>query len=247
MQIWVVLPAYNESENLPAIFRDLRVVVRDAYNLKASVIVVDDGSKDGTIAVARSCGSPEIPVDVIENKVNQGLATTFMRGVKAAAERAGPEDVIICMDADNTHLPGQIPRMIRDLQEGRDVVIASRYREGSVIRGVPFHRRALSRGMSFLFQAIYPIPGVRDFSCGYRAYRASFLQKAIAARGDDLFSREGFACMVGILLQLHKEGAICGEVPLVLRYDQKAGASKMKVGSTILKTFGVLLRARFSP
>jgi len=245
MHIWVVLPAYNEAENLPAIFDGLSKVVADAYNLHANVILVDDGSKDATVEIARKSGGT-IPVEVIENRVNQGLASTFMKGMQAAIRKAGDDDIIVCMDADNTHLPGQIMRMVRDLQEGRDVVVASRYRTGSVVRGVPFHRRVLSRGMSFLFQLCFPIPGVRDYSCGYRAYRAGFLRRAIESRGDDLFSREGFACMVAILLRLHKEGAICSEVPLVLRYDQKIGASKMRVGSTVLKTFGVLLSERFS-
>lgn len=245
MRIWVVLPAYNEAENLPAIFNGLLKVVEDTYNLDVRVIVVDDGSRDATVQVARSSGGT-LPVEVLQNEVNQGLATTFTRGMVAAAERAGDEDIIVCMDADNTHLPGQILRMVRDIQEGRDVVIASRYQRGAVIRGVPLHRRMLSRCMSLLFQCVYPIPGVRDYSCGYRAYRAGFLKKALAAQGDRLFAKEGFACMVGILLRLHKEHAICSEVPLVLRYDQKAGASKMRVGSTILKTLGVLMRERLS-
>jgi dolichol-phosphate mannosyltransferase len=104
----------------------------------------------------------------------------------------------------------------------------------------------LSRGMSILFRLVFPIPGVRDYSCGYRAYRAEFLQKALDHRGTKLFAQEGFACMVAILLRLHKEGAICSEVPLVLRYDQKIGQSKMNVGSTVIKTLHVLIKERFS-
>jgi dolichol-phosphate mannosyltransferase len=245
MRIWVVLPAFNEADNLAAIFAGLRRIVEETYRLEVRVLLVDDGSTDRTVHVAREAAAG-LPVEILENKVNQGLAVTFMRGMTAAVDRAGDDDVVVCMDADNTHLPGQILRMVRDLQEGRDVVIASRYRAGAVVKGVPLHRRLLSRTMSILFQCIYPIPGVRDYSCGYRAYRAAFLRKALAAQGDRLFSREGFACMVGILLRLHKEQAICSEVPLVLRYDQKEGASKMRVGSTVFKTFGVLLRERFT-
>ncbi|OGV42636.1 MAG: hypothetical protein A2X46_05055 [Lentisphaerae bacterium GWF2_57_35] len=243
MRIIVVLPSFNEADNLPAIFAGLQHLIRDTYNLDACVIVVDDGSTDRTVDVARTQAGA-LQVDVIENQINQGLAATFMRGILAAVELAHDDDIIVCMDADNTHLPGQILRMIRDIQEGRDVVIASRYREGAVIRGLSFSRRLLSRGMSFLFQLVYPIPGIRDYSCGYRAYRAGFLKHVLASQGTRLFAQDGFACMVAILLRLHKEGAIFSEVPLVLRYDQKIGQSKMKIGSTIWRTLGVLLRER---
>lgn len=245
MRVLMVLPAYNEANNLPAIFEGLRELVRDTYNLTLEVIVVDDGSTDQTVSVAKA-QAEELPVVVLENGQNRGLAATFMRGLVAAIERARDEDVIVCMDADNTHLPGQMSRMLRDIREGRDVVIASRYRLGAVIRGLSWWRRAMSRCMSILFQIVFPIPGVRDYSCGYRAYRAAFLKKAMANRGASLFSQEGFACMVAILLHLHKEGAICSETPLVLRYDQKIGTSKMKVGRTVALTLGVLLRERFS-
>jgi len=245
MRIWVVLPAYNEAENIPAIFEGFRCLVRDTYHLDLNVILVDDFSADGTSEVARRCAG-ELPVTVLRNDRNLGLDGTFMRGIQAADERATGDDIIVCMDADNTHLPSQILRMARNIYEGRDVVIASRYQPGAVVRGVPMFRRFLSGAMSVLFRSIYPIPGVRDYSCGYRAYRASFLKAALRKHGEKLFAQGGFACMVGILLKLHKEDAVCGEVPIVLRYDQKEGQSKMRIGSTIASTLGILFRERFN-
>jgi dolichol-phosphate mannosyltransferase len=245
MHLWIVLPAYNEAANLPAIFDGFRQVVRDTYNLQVDVIVVDDASTDHTAQVARELGR-DTPVTLLQNDSNKGLAETFMRGMRAAAERAADADIIVCMDADNTHLPGQVLRMMRNIQEGRDVVIASRYQPGAVVRGVPPFRRLLSRCMSPLFRAVFPIGDVRDYSCGYRAYRAALLKRTLAVQGDTLFSQSGFACMVGILLRLHKAGAVCGEVPIVLRYDQKEGFSKMRIGRTISQTLGLLLRERFS-
>ena len=101
--------------------------------------------------------------------------------------------------------------------------------------------------MSILFRIIYPIKGVRDYSCGYRAYRADFFQRVLAKQKENLFLKDGFACMVGILLRLAKEGAVFGEVPIILRYDHKAGPSKMKVGNTVFQTLKVLMRERFMP
>jgi len=245
MRIWVVLPAYNEAENIPAIFAGLRRLVRENYRLELRVILVDDCSSDGTSEVARSSAS-ELPIEVLRNEKNLGLDGTFMRGVRRAAETADDDDIIVCMDADNTHLPSQILRMARNIEEGRDVVIASRYQYGAVVRGVPRFRRFLSGGMSLVFRLVFPIPGVRDYSCGYRAYQASLLKMALRKHGEKLFSKGGFACMVGILLKLHKEDAVCGEVPIVLRYDQKEGQSKMPVASTIVSTLGILFRERFN-
>ncbi len=240
-----MLPAYNEAPNLPALLGQLQTLTEEAYRLDLKVIVVDDGSSDDTAGAARRSAA-SLAIEVLRNETNRGLAETFMRGMTEAARQAGPSDVVVCMDADNSHVPGQILRMVRSIQEGRDVVMASRYQPGAVVRGVPSSRRVLSWGMSVLFRLILPIEGVRDYSCGYRAYRAEFLQKALSIQGEPLLAEDGFACMVGILLHLAKQGAIFGEVPVVLRYDQKVGASKMAVGRTILRTLTVLIRERLA-
>lgn len=244
MKIWVVLPAYNESENLPGTLNGFKQMATEIYNLDLRIIIVDDGSTDGTAEVARGFGN-ELQIEIYENEKNLGLADTFMRGITIAAEKAEESDIIVSMDADNTHSPGLTLRMARNILEGRDVVIASRYQPGAIIRGVPLMRRILSRGMSLLFRTVYPISGVKDYSCGYRAYRAGFLQQALEKQGKELFAGKGFACMAGILLSLGRAGAICGEVPIILRYDQKAGASKMRVARTVFQTLRMLMRARF--
>jgi dolichol-phosphate mannosyltransferase len=244
MKVWVVLPAYNEAQNIAAIIDGFQNVVEDNYNFDIHIILVNDGSTDNTSEIARQSAG-KLPIDVYENEKNQGLAETFMRGMTIAARKAKPKDVIICMDADNSHSPGLTLRMVRNIQEGRDVVIASRYQPGAVAKGIPLRRRILSRVMSLLFRMVYPIKGVKDYSCGYRAYRAEFLQKALEAQGELLFPGEGFACMAGILLALGRQGAICGEVPIILRYDQKASSSKMKIGQTIGRTLRMLIHERF--
>ena len=244
MNVWVVLPAYNEAENLPNLLCGFQKLKDEIYNLNLHIIIVNDGSTDNTSDVARNYGGA-LDITVYDNEKNMGLATTFMRGINYAAEKADPDDIILCMDADNSHSPGLSLRMARNIMEGRDVVIASRYQPGAVVQGVPVFRQFLSYGMSILFRLIFPIKGVKDYSCGYRAYRARFLQNTIRQYGEELFAGEGFSCMAGILLSLRREGAICGEVPIILRYDQKAGASKMNIFRTIRQTLSLLLRQRF--
>lgn len=244
MNVWVVLPAYNESENLPNLLHGFQTLKNEIYNLNLHIIIVNDGSTDNTSQVARNYNGP-LNITVYDNEHNMGLAATFMRGITLAAEKADPDDIILCMDADNSHSPGLSLRMTRNILEGRDVVIASRYQPGAVVLGVPVFRQFLSYAMSILFRLVFPIKGVKDYSCGYRAYRAHFLKKTIQKYGDELFAGEGFSCMAGILLSLGREGAVCGEVPIILRYDQKAGASKMKIMRTIRQTLVLLLRQRF--
>ncbi len=243
LRLWLVLPAYNEGPNLPGLLQDLVLLVEENADLDLRIIIVDDGSTDDTFAVAQR-PPPTLAVQVLQNPRNLGLGETFRRGMLHAMAQAAPRDIVVTMDADHTHLPGLILRMVRAVREGRDVVIASRFQSGSITRGVPAHRQVLSVGMSVLFRGLLPIDGVRDFSCGYRAYRAGILQEAQRRYGDRLFAQQGFVCMVDTLVKLDEMGALFGEVPLVLRYDQKRGPSKLPVASTVAGTLKLLARAR---
>ena len=243
--IYIVLPAYNEEENLGTLLDQIRDAMEESGHTYR-VIVVDDGSRDRTLEIAREHAGI-MPVIVERHEVNQGLGATIRDGLRAAADRCLDRDIVVAMDADNSHKPGLIDAMIPLIRQGNDVVIASRYRPGSHVRGVPFHRNVLSFGARMLFQAVFPIRGVRDYTCGYRAYRGSLLKQAFARHGDALVSEEGFQCMVDILLKLHRMGAIFNEVPMILRYDLKGGVSKMRVGQTVGRTLALLLRSRFSP
>ncbi len=241
-RIFVVLPAYNEEENLGPLLDGIAQTMAEEA-LAYQVILVDDGSQDGTVAIGLT-RQDRMPIRIERHPQNQGLGRTIADGLRLAAAEASPQDIIITLDADNTHPPGLMGAMIRSVREGRDLVIASRYQPGARVLGVPRMRRFFSWAASRLFRLVFPIPGVWDYTCGYRAYRACLLQEAFRRYGDQLVSEAGFACMVELLLKLHKLGAICGEVPLVLRYDRKAGRSKMRIGRTISRTLRLLLRHR---
>jgi dolichol-phosphate mannosyltransferase len=243
--IHVVLPAYNEADALPPLLSRLKKASLGHLQSGLSVIVVDDGSADGTAEVARSAGGSGLEVRVLVHPQNRGLSDAIRTGLVAAVEQAGDDDVIVTMDADDTQGPGLISRMTMLIEEGNDVVVASRYAPGGRVLGVPAHRRALSRGASTLFRLVYPVTGVRDYTCGYRAYRAGLLRQAFARWGRDFVSEPGFSCMVDILLKLDRLGAVITEAPLILRYDRKPGESKMNVRRTILQTLKLLGRHRF--
>ncbi len=245
MKIWMVLPAYNEEDALPQLIDSLVDQLREE-NREFEILVVNDGSEDRTWEVAEAY-SGKAPIRLYNNETNRGLAETLRTGLLEALKLAAKDDIIITMDADNTHPAGLVIRMVRLIREGNDVVIASRYRNGSYVRGLPLSRRFLSYGASWLCRLLFPIRGVRDYTCGYRAYRVTALSQLISRYGEDFISEKGFASMVDILLRLREQELIFTEVPLILRYDLKPGRSKMNVSRTINETLNLLVRRRCFP
>ena len=238
--VWVVLPAYNEASNIgPLIDRIAAALASRSYE----VVVVDDGSVDGTAEAAREAAARHgCALTILRHPTNQGLAPTLRDGLRWAAERAHPGDVILCLDADDTQDPTQAPAMLEQLAQGFDVVVASRYRRGAREIGVPWLRRLMSRVVNGMLQIAVPVRGVRDYTSGYRAYRASLLQEAFAQYGDSLVDGRTFACTAQLLLHLGNLGAHVSEIPLVLRYDRKRGMSKIRVIPTVLEYFGLIAR-----
>jgi dolichol-phosphate mannosyltransferase len=261
MTAWIVLPAFNEAEGLPALLeactalaaRTARVARRGGAGEAGQagtgpfhVVVVDDGSIDGTGEVARSF-SRRLPVTVLVHATNQGLAAAIRTGLAHACGAAGPDDVIVTMDADNTHRPEQIQDMVREIAAGADIVIASRYVRGARQAGVPRHRAFLSAAVGWMLRIRFGLPGVRDYSCGYRAYRAGLLQEALRAYGDHLIESAGFVVMTEVLVKLAPFRPHVREIPLDLRYDWKVGPSKMPARQTIAGYLGLIIKVARRP
>ncbi len=223
-----MIPAYNERRALPALLEraaDVPAIDR--------VLVVDDGSSDGTADIAAGWGGRP-HVEVVRHPHNRGLGAAMRTGLTALAQgQLEDDDIVVTMDGDNTHDPALIPRMCQAIGSGADVVVASRYCPGGRELGLSWRRRVLSRGASQLLATLRPVRGVRDYSCGYRAYRVGVLRRALSTYGQNLITTAGFACMAEILLRLDSLGAHCVEVPLELHYERKDGPSKMRVARTI--------------
>jgi dolichol-phosphate mannosyltransferase len=243
MKVFICLPAYNEEFALLNLLRRIHENL-DEFGLAHKVILIDDGSTDRTVKIAEGA-KRYLDIDIIQHRVNRGLGEAIMTGLRYALEFADARDAIVTMDADNTHTPGLILRMVRSITEGNDVVIASRYVPGANVKGVSFSRRLLSYGASVLCRILFPTRNLRDYTSGYRAYRASVIGQAFSQFGEGLIREAGFTCMLEILLKLRAMDAIISEVPLVLRYDMRGGASKMKVFETVKTTTALVFRRRF--
>ena len=238
--IIVMLPAYNEEQALPGLLEDFdRVLTGQAWR----AVVVDDGSTDGTADRVRQCRQT-MPVELVSHARNLGLGAAMRTGLRFVADACDADDVIVTMDADGTHAPTLVPAMRLAIDAGNDIVIASRYAPGGREVGLEMHRKVLSRGASGLLKRVFPVAGVRDYTCGYRMYRATVIQRGLERYGDRLMVENSFVCMAELLIKLAYLPAAVAEVPLVLRYDLKQGASKLKKLRTIVRYMRFILREK---
>lgn len=236
--LYFLLPAYNEERDIAALLDRIRSAGSElgwAYR----VLVVNDGSQDHTVEVVRQFAEC-MPIELIDHDVNRGLGQAMLTGLTRAVELAGERDVVVSMDADNTHDPLLAEAMMEAITTGSDLVIASRYAPGGQEVGLSEMRSLFSRCASLLLKTFFPIQGARDYTCGFRAYRGSLLRRAWAVYGSRLVEERGFTCMAEILIKMRLLTARISEVPLVLRYDLKSGQSKMKVMRTILRYFTLI-------
>ena len=242
-RVWVLLPAFNEQAAIGSLINKIdRAVGKVDFNLE--IVVVDDASTDDTAQIASQL-SFELPIHLVQHAENQGLAGAIRSGFNYILKHGNQGDIIVSLDADDTQPPATIPRILTMIEEGYDVVIASRYQNGSRTIGVPKNRLAMTWFAKWLFKVITPIPGVWDYTCGFRGYRFSALKQTSDHYGDQFVSERGFSCMVDVLLKMRRFKFVMGEVPMLLRYDQKDGPSKMKVATTAGQTLKLLIKRRF--
>ncbi len=248
--IYYILPALNEADNLDKLF--LSFV--NFYNHKREniiIIYVNDGSTDNTIEKLEKIkiGLPNnISLKILNHKTNQGLGIALSNGFKKCFLLAKDEDVLITMDTDNSHTIEQSYQLYKKIYEQKsDIVIASRYRRNSKISGLNKTRIVLSFIAAILFKIFFNIKNVRDYTCGFRAYRVDKVRKIIQ-NYKNFFSETGFSVSADILLKLskYKKNLIFNEIPIDLRYDLKEGASKMKIFKTIYLNLKLIIQRKIN-
>ena len=235
----VLLPAYNEEEAIGPLLEQIRDVLREwPYR----VVVVDDGSRDSTIATAEKY-KLTMPLEVLRRPRNGGLGAAMDTGIRHVRAVGSPDAVLVTMDADNTQDPAIIPLLVAAIEKGADLAIASRFAPGAGAIGVPVYRQVLSGAASLIFGLAIGASGVKDYTCGYRCYRLTLIER-LSRRFNPLVRARGFAVMTELLAKAAADGARCAEVPFVLRYDLKPGRSKLQLLPTLFEYARVLLLAR---
>ncbi|GAA3818961.1 polyprenol monophosphomannose synthase [Sphaerisporangium flaviroseum] len=213
-RVLVIVPTYNERENLPAIAGRVRAAVPDAH-----LLIVDDGSPDGTGEIADELAAGDEHVHVLHRPGKQGLGAAYIAGFRHGLSEGF--DVLVEMDADGSHRPEQLPLLLDALGEGADLVIGSRWVPGGKVVDWPVSRELLSRGANTYARLVLGVP-VRDTTAGFRAYRSSTLEKI----GLDDVESEGYCFQVDLTLRTIRHGLRVAEVPITF-VDRTVGASKM--------------------
>lgn len=243
--IFFLLPAYNEEKNIKILLSDISNFYRKK-NILLHVIVINDGSSDDTFKNIKITKKKFFhKLTVINHKKNMGLGITLKTGFNHILKIAKPDDIIITMDSDNSHTPKNSYLLIKKINEGYDVVIASRYSKLSKTYGLSYLRKILSFISCVIFKILFPIENVTDYTCGFRAFKIKKLKNIMLNK--DFFSENGFSVSADIILKLKlsKIKIYFAEVPLQLRYDLKRGLSKMKIVRTIIQTIKLMVLRRF--
>ncbi|MFR9728416.1 polyprenol monophosphomannose synthase [Saccharopolyspora sp. MS10] len=212
----VVIPTYDERENLAPVVRRLHAALPSAHAL-----VVDDASPDGTGELADELAAADDRVHVLHRTGKAGLGAAYVAGFAWALERDYP--AVVEMDADGSHAPEDLPRLLSLLRPGgtADVVIGSRYVPGGRVVNWPWHRQALSRGANLYSKYSLGVP-VNDSTAGFRAYRREVLAELPL---HDVAS-QGYCFQVDLTLRSVQAGFRIAEVPITFA-DRELGESKM--------------------
>ncbi|TMD63258.1 MAG: polyprenol monophosphomannose synthase [Chloroflexi bacterium] len=228
--VWVVLPTYNEIENL----EDMLAAITEALP-QGNVLVVDDGSPDGTGQLADTIAAREPRVTVLHRANKEGLGPAYRAGFRWVLDRPETE-AVVQMDADFSHDPRDLPRLLAPLMGGADLALGTRYVRGGGTVGWPWYRRLISRGGTTFARTVLLLP-YRDLTGGFKAWRRELL--------DSIRLREigvnGYGFQVETTWWAHRRGARIAQVPITFR-ERTAGRSKMSggiVGEAMLRVLAL--------
>lgn len=221
---WLVLPTYNEAENLERIVETVLPHLAEAVagNPLAlgehRLLIVDDSSPDGTGRIADALAAAHDSVEVLHRPTKEGLGPAYLAGFERAL--GGDASLVLEMDADFSHDPADVPRLVAAAREA-DLVLGSRYVAGGGVSDWGAFRRLLSRGGSWYARTILQVP-VRDLTGGFKCFRA----EALAGLGLEDVRTDGYGFQIELTYRAHLAGMRVREVPIVFR-ERRAGSSKM--------------------
>ncbi len=226
MRALVVVPTFNERENIERLVRTVRKVVPET-----GVLVVDDASPDGTAEVVRGLTSELDGLYLLERSHKSGLGSAYRAGFTWGLERG--YDAFVEMDADFSHDPETLSDLLDTLAKGHELVIGSRYVPGGSIPNWSWHRHLLSRGGNVYASAVLGL-GVADSTAGFRAYTAGLLRRIPL----ESVRAEGYGFQIEMTYRARQAGASIAEVPIRF-VDRVAGESKMS-SAIVLEAFGLV-------
>jgi dolichol-phosphate mannosyltransferase len=229
--VWVVLPTYNERDNLEGITSAILAALPEA-----SVLVVDDDSPDGTGELADTIAARDPRIAVLHRAGKEGLGRAYRHGFKRVLDLPDTR-AVVQMDADFSHDPADLPRLLAPLMQSADLVLGTRYMRGGSTVGWPWYRKVISRGGTLFARTVLLLP-YRDLTGGFKAWRRELLD-AIRLRET---SGSGYGFQIETTWWAHRRGATIVQVPIVFR-ERVAGASKM-TGGIVREALLLVVRLR---
>jgi len=216
MKILLVLPSYNEKENIENILMEL---LKQPCSL--DILVVDDNSPDNTAQIVKNIQVRESRVFLIERSAKLGLGSAYLTGFKWGLQKE--YDYFFAMDADLSHNPNDISRFIEEIEKGFDLVVGSRYLKGTIsVVGWDFRRLLLSKFANWYATKILGIKRYTDVTSGYRVYSRKALEKI----NLESIKSNGYAFQIEMVYKIHKAGLKITEIPIIF-YERENGSSKM--------------------
>ncbi len=229
--VWIIVPTYNERENVGPITNAILGVVPEAH-----VLIVDDGSPDGTGELADDMAARNPAIAVLHRQAKQGLGRAYVAAFKELL--AGDADIVVQIDADFSHPVRYLPSLLEPLRAGSaDLVLGSRYVKGGQIPRWKLLRRLVSRGGSVFAGVVLLLP-FRDLTGGFKAWRAD----ALRAIDLDRLHAGGYAFQIETTFKARLAGARIVEVPITFE-ERRAGQSKMSM-SIFMEAFRLVLALR---
>ena len=213
--VWVVLPVYNERENLAAISQAILTALPEA-----ELLILDDNSPDGTGQLADAIAAAQPRVQVVHRSTKEGLGAAYRHGFRWVLDQPAMR-ATVQMDADFSHDPADLPRLLRPLMRDADLTLGTRYMKGGGTVGWPWHRQLISRAGTLFARTVLLLP-YHDLTGGFKAWRRELLE-AIRLREIDT---SGYGFQVEMTWWAHRRGAKIVQVPIVFR-ERVLGHSKM--------------------
>lgn len=240
--LYLIIPVLNEAANLRRLLGDVTdfsVRLRDgARCAELRVLLVDDGSTDGTADVARQVAG-SVVVEILRHEENRGPGMAFATAFASLAPRLQDQDRVFTLEGDNTSRFETAVRMLRRQAEGYDAVFASPYAYGGGFRQTSLLRVILSNGANGMLKGLIGVHGIHTMSSFFRLYTGEVILRLQRTFGAAVLERAGFECMVELLIKLILLKARISEIEMVLDSSQRVGPSKMKILRTMCGYFSL--------
>lgn len=224
-RVVIIIPTYNERENTRKVIVKLRRTFLKLKKWNPQVLIVDGNSPDGTSDVVKKLSRKYKNIHLLLEPKKRGLGAAYLSGMKHAFGRLKAE-IAVTMDADLSHDPGYLPKLLNKIETGSDFVVGSRYiKGGSIPKNWPPHRKFLSIFGNLVTQALLASSAINDWTTGYRAFRKEVFQKVVPVMEKDA-AFKGYTFNISFAYHTIQAGFKAGQIPINF-IDRRAGDSKL--------------------